>query len=154
MLLRSGKTKQPTLAGKRIRLRPFRAADTRTMHAIYGDAKHMQYWSVPPSRTLDETRKAMRWHLAYRPFSYAMWAIEESKSGTLVGMINYHRRNLRERRVDMGWIVLPGQTGKGFMTDAGRTLLRHLIDTLKVHKVEALIRPENKPSAALARRLG
>ena len=40
------------------------------------------------------------------------------------------------------------------MTEAGRALLRYLIDTLKIHKVEALIRPENKPSAALAKRLG
>ena len=44
--------------------------------------------------------------------------------------------------------------GKGYMTEAGQALLRHLIDTLKVHRVEALIRPENKPSAALAKRLG
>ena len=40
------------------------------------------------------------------------------------------------------------------MTEAGRALLRHLIDDLGVHKVEALIRPDNKPSAALAKRLG
>jgi len=40
------------------------------------------------------------------------------------------------------------------MTEAGRALLRHLIDRLKIHKVEALIRKENKPSVALARRLG
>jgi ribosomal-protein-alanine N-acetyltransferase len=40
------------------------------------------------------------------------------------------------------------------MTEAGQALLRHLIDDLGVHKVEALIRQENEPSAALARRLG
>ena len=40
------------------------------------------------------------------------------------------------------------------MAEAGRALLRHLFDDLGVHKVEAFIRPENEPSAALARRLG
>ena len=35
-----------------------------------------------------------------------------------------------------------------------RPVLRHLFDELGVHKVEALIRPGNKPSQALARRLG
>jgi ribosomal-protein-alanine N-acetyltransferase len=69
-------------------------------------------------------------------------------------MINYFRRDLRERRVEVGWLILPAVQGKGYMTEAGRALLRHLIDTLKVHRVEALIRPENKPSAALAERLG
>lgn len=44
--------------------------------------------------------------------------------------------------------------GKGLMAEAGRALLRHLIDRLRIHEVEALIRRENKPSAALAKRLG
>ena len=61
---------------------------------------------------------------------------------------------MRERRVDVGWMMLPTLQGKGYMTEAGRALLRYLIDKLRIHKVEALIRPENKPSAALAKRLG
>jgi len=144
----------PILDSKRIRLRPFRAGDTATMHTIYADAKHMQYWSIEPSRSLEVTRKSMRWHVAYKPRYYAMWAVEEKKNRKLIGMINYHRRDLRERRVDMGWVVLPDNTGKGYMTEAGQTLIRYLIDTLKIHKVEALIRKENKPSQALAKRLG
>ncbi len=150
----ASKFRQPTLPGARIRLRPFRASDAKAMHAIYGDAQHMRFWGADPSPDLAATRKSMRWHVAYHPRHYAMWAIEETKSRKLVGMINYHRRERRERRVDMGWAVLPGMDGKGYMTEAGRTLLRHLIDKLRVHKVEALIRKENKPSQALARRLG
>ncbi|MDI1286337.1 MAG: GNAT family protein [Reyranella sp.] len=71
-----------------------------------------------------------------------------------IGMINYHRRELRERRVDVGWLLLPAHQGKGYMAEAACALLRHLFDDLGVHKVEALIRQENKPSAALAKRLG
>ena len=40
------------------------------------------------------------------------------------------------------------------MTEAGRVLIGHLVGKLKVHKVEALIRADNKPSIALAKRLG
>ena len=40
----------------------------------------------------------MRWHVAYRPGNYVLWAVEESKSGKVIGMINYHHRNLREKR--------------------------------------------------------
>jgi ribosomal-protein-alanine N-acetyltransferase len=83
-----------------------------------------------------------------------MWAVEEKKSRKVVGMINYHRRDLREKRVDVGWLLLPAFQGKGYTAEAGRALLRHLFDDLDVHKVEALIQPENKPSAALAKRLG
>ena len=51
-------------------------------------------------------------------------------------------------------MLLPERQGKGLMFEAARALLRHLIDDLNVHKIEALIQPDNRPSAALARRLG
>jgi ribosomal-protein-alanine N-acetyltransferase len=146
--------KQPIFATKRLRLRAFRASDIEAMHALYADADNLRYWSTPPSANLGATRRAMRWHLVYRPRQYVIWAVEESKSRKVIGMINYHHRNLREKRVDVGWMILPQQQGKGYMTEAGRALLRHLFDDLGVHKVEALIERANKPSAALAKRLG
>jgi len=144
----------PTLETDRLRLRAFRATDLKALHALYGDAENLRYWGTDPSPSLDETRRMLRWHIAYHPFQYVLWAIEEKKSRRLVGMINYHRRDRRERRVDVGWIMAPGRQGKGYMTEAGRALLRYLIDRLKIHKVEALIRADNVPSAALAQRLG
>jgi ribosomal-protein-alanine N-acetyltransferase len=144
----------PILQTDRLRLRPFRASDLKAVHALYGDGENLRYWGVEPSPSLDSTRKMMRWHIAGAPRHYMIWAVEEKKSKRVVGMINYFRRDLRERRVEVGWLIQPDVQGKGYMTEAGRALLRYLIDTLGVHRVEALIRPENKPSAALAKRLG
>jgi ribosomal-protein-alanine N-acetyltransferase len=135
-------------------LRPFRAGDVAAMHPLYGDADNLRYWGTLPSPNLEASRRMLRWHLPYRPRNYALWAVALKRSDKLIGMINYHRRELREKRVDVGWLLLPGVQGKGYMTEAGRALLRHLFDDLGVHKVEALIRPENKASAALAERLG
>jgi ribosomal-protein-alanine N-acetyltransferase len=146
--------KQSTLLTKRLRLRPFRGGDLKVLHALYGNADNLRYWGVSPSTDLAATRRMFSWHLAFHPRQYVLWAIEEAASRKVVGMINYHRRELRERRVDVGWLLLPEFQGKGYMAEAGRALLRHLFDDLAVHKVEALIRRENKPSAALARRLG
>ena len=144
----------PILETERLRLRPFRAGDLKAVHALYSDAGNLRYWGTDPSASLDDTRRVMRWHVAYHPFQYVLWAVEEKKTKRLIGMINYHRRDLRERRVEVGWIMASGLQGKGLMTEAARALLRYLIDRLRIHKVEALIRAENKPSTALAKRLG
>ncbi|HSI02639.1 MAG TPA: GNAT family N-acetyltransferase [Reyranella sp.] len=144
----------PTIETERLRLRAFRQADLNALHALYADAENLRYWGTDPSPSIDETRRMLRWHIAYHPAQYVLWAVEERKARRLIGMINYHRRDRRERRADVGWIMAPGLQGKGYMTEAGRALLRYLIDRLKIHKVEALIRPDNKPSAALAKRLG
>ena len=146
--------KQPTLTTKRLRLRPFRVSDGVALHRLYGDAENLRFWGTDPSPSPDATQRMLRWHMGYRLRDYVLWAVEETRSRRLVGMINYHRREIRERRVDIGWLILPEMHGKGYMTEAGRALLRHLFDDLRVHKVEAYIRKENKPSVALARRLG
>ena len=146
--------KQPTFVTRRLRLRPFRGSDGAALHQLYGDGENLRFWGTDPSPNPNTTQRMLRWHLGYRPLKYVLWAVEETKSRRLVGMINYHRREIREKRVDVGWLILPEMQGKGYMTEAGRALLRHLFDDLGVHKVEALIRKDNKPSAALARRLG
>jgi ribosomal-protein-alanine N-acetyltransferase len=135
-------------------LRAFRAGDLKPLHALYGDPYNLRYWGGPPSTGLSDTRRMMRWHLTYRPAAYVLWAIEEKDSRRVIGMINYHRRDRREKRVDVGWLLRPEYQGKSYMAEAAQALLRHLFDTLKIHKVEALIRPENKPSIGLAERLG
>ncbi len=125
----ASKLRQPTFETERLRLRPFRKSEAKVLHVLYGDEKNLRYWGVDPSPNLDSTRKMLRWHVSFHPFHYALWAIEEKKSRRVVGMINYHRRDLRERRVDVGWLALPRAQGKGYMTEAGRALLRHLFDT-------------------------
>ena len=80
------------------------------MHELYGDADNLRYWSVDrPAPTSPRTRRMMRWHLAYRPRHYVMWAVEETQEPRgVIGMINYHRRDLREKRVDVGWLIAAG----------------------------------------------
>ena len=73
----------PTLETDRLRLRPFRPADLKALHALYGDPENLRYWGVDPSPSLDETRRMLRWHIAYHPFQYALWAVEE-KAGRRV----------------------------------------------------------------------
>src|SRR5689334_17548029 len=103
----------PTIETERLKLRAFRASDLKALHALYGNAENLRYWGTDPSVSLDETRRALRWHISYHPFLYVLWAIEEKKSKKLIGMINYHRRDRRERRVDMGWIMAPDRQGQG-----------------------------------------
>lgn len=144
----------PTFDTKRLRVRPWRKSDLAALHALYGDPVNLRYWSVPANARLEDTRKQMRWHTAYKPNWYVMWALEEKKSKRVIGMVNYHHRFMHQKRVDVGWLILPSHQGKGLTTEAMRPLLHHLFDTLGIHKVEALIVPANKASQALARRLG
>src|SRR5689334_22465469 len=112
----------PILETERLRLRPFRTTDLKALHALYGDAENLRYWGVDPSASLEETKRMLRWHIAHHPFQYALWAVEEKATKRVVGLVNYHRREMRERRVDVGWMIVPARQGKGYMTEACRAL--------------------------------
>ena len=144
----------PAFETRRLRVRPWRKSDLAALHTLYSDAENLRYWNVPANKELGETRKQMRWHLAYKPHWHMMWALEERKTKRVIGMVNYHNRMMHSKRADVGWLILPSHQGKGLTTEGMRPLLQHLFDDLRIHKVEALIMPANKASQALARRLG
>ena len=146
--------KAPTFNTRRLRVRPWRASDLADLHALYSDAENLRYWSVPANARIEDTRRQLRWHLAYKPRWYVMWALEEKKTKRVIGMINYHHRFVQQKRVDVGWLILPKYQGKGLTVEAMRPLLHHLFEDVGIHKVEALIMPANKPSRTLAERLG
>jgi len=146
--------KPPTFKTRRLVVRPWRKSDLQDMHALYGDSGNLDYWNAPAHKTLAETRRSMRWHLRYQPQYYGIWAVEEKKSGRVVGMVNYHHRFAAQKRVDVGWLIRPSHQNKGLTAEAMRPLLRYLVRDVGVHKIEALIMPANKPSQALARKLG
>jgi ribosomal-protein-alanine N-acetyltransferase len=146
--------KPPTFKTRRLIVRPWLKGDLEAAYTLYSDAGNLRYWNTPAHTTLDQTKRVMRWHVAYRPQYYTMWAVEEKKSGRVIGMVNYHHRFTDQRRVDVGWLILRSHQGKGLTAEAMRPVLKYLFDKVGVHKVEALIMPANKPSQGLARKLG
>ncbi len=54
----------------------------------------------------------------------------------------------------LGYYVGAGYQQRGYMTEALRLVLAHAFETLKLHRVEANIQPDNTASLALVRRAG
>ena len=69
-------------------------------------------------------------------------------------MVNYHHREVRNRRLEIGYIIARKHQGRGFGTEAVQALIQYCTDELAVHRIEALIHPENTASTRLVERLG
>jgi ribosomal-protein-alanine N-acetyltransferase len=54
----------------------------------------------------------------------------------------------------LGYYAFAGHEGQGFMHAGIRAVVRHAFGTLKLHRVEANIQPENQASIALVRSCG
>jgi [ribosomal protein S5]-alanine N-acetyltransferase len=54
----------------------------------------------------------------------------------------------------LGYSIDASETGKGYMTEALDTAIRYVFDSVRLHRIEANIQPENAPSLRVAQKLG
>src|SRR5712691_9294467 len=71
----------------------------------------------------------------------------------LVGILDY-RLNWRSRKVELGYWLDAAMEGKGIVTQACRTMVRHAFEEHEMHKVEISCATDNTRSRAVAERLG
>ena len=143
----------PDMETPRLRLRRLVLADAPGLHGAYGDAENMRFWDAPPCADLAETERHIHMSLSFSPAVHAAWAVSRKDDGRFIGMVNYHARQARNRRLAVGWILIPAAQGHGWAAEAMMPLLRHCFDTLDTHRIEAEIEPENTRSEILAARL-
>jgi [ribosomal protein S5]-alanine N-acetyltransferase len=144
----------PDFETERLRLRRLTEDDAHDLHRAYGDAETMRYWDAPPSRDVAETEQRIQRSLAFHATWQATWAVLTKDQGSFVGTVNYHARQSWNRRLAVGWILVPEFWGRGYMQEAMQVLIAHCFGPLGTHRMEAEIEPENLRSAQLATRFG
>jgi len=144
----------PEILTHRLRLRAFTPEDAPEFHAAYGDPVAMRHWNHAPSPDIERTARYIRGWTKANPKDAMIWAIALGDTDRCIGMVNYHTRNARSFRVEIGYILAPQAAGQGYATEALTAFIGHLHTALHVHRIEAQIEPENVKSRALVERLG
>jgi ribosomal-protein-alanine N-acetyltransferase len=88
------------------------------------------------------------------PTSYG-FVVVSSEDAQLVGAINI--TNIVHGVFQSGYVgyfAFAGHEGNGFMAQGLRAVVRHAFSSLRLHRLEANIQPENVASIALARTCG
>jgi ribosomal-protein-alanine N-acetyltransferase len=142
----------PVLETPRLKLRPITASDAEGLHEASGDADAMRHWDFPPSRDLSQTAERIRTSVEVDPRWHGTWAIQ-TRAGRFVGAINYHAHNEAQRRLALGWILVPSCWRHGLMTEAAPPVISHCFARLNAHRIEARIEPDNRSSRRLATKL-
>jgi RimJ/RimL family protein N-acetyltransferase len=82
-----------------------------------------------------------------------MWAVEEQKTGEMIGRVGCW---YPEGWVgfEIGWTLRGAFWGNGFATEAGKASMDYAFRELGQWEVISLIRPDNIPSRPVAEKLG
>jgi [ribosomal protein S5]-alanine N-acetyltransferase len=143
-----------SLASGRTELRPWDEADAEALFAAFGDPATMRFWDRPPYHDVAALAEAIRGSRSVDPAYHAAFAVLLRATGQPIGMINYHDRRVANRRLAVGWILVPSRHRQGLMREAAAAFLDYCFNALNTHRVEARIEPANTPSVALAGALG
>ena len=145
----------PVIDATRLRLRPLVVADAEALHRAYGDPEAMRFWDSPASVDLAETARRIEQSLRVSPERHAAWGmVLKGNPSTIVGMVNYHRREPWNRRLEVGYILARPYWRQGLMHEAMVYFIDYCIEMLNTHRIEATIEPDNVGSLRLVERLG
>lgn len=84
------------------------------------------------------------------------WRIFELIDNTnqVVGNCGYHTWWLDHDRAEIGYWLNEQARGKGYMTEALKAIMKYGFESMNLHRIEAMISPENLASRKLVEALG
>lgn len=142
------KSDTPTLITARFTCRCVQDGDEEAFWPAFSDPEHMRYWSSAPF-----TRKAeFREYLLDRQWGGRTWIADPREGGAPV--FRMVAGSMLEEVAEIGYILVPGQQGKGIAGECISALITHLFRVEGFHRIFADVDPRNTPSNRLLEKLG
>ncbi len=147
-----------TLRGQLTFLRPMQKDDLALLHKWLNDPAIMEWWDGRDHpATFDRVETRFRKSIEGHDRDAQRYTIEVEKDGErrAIGMIQFGRMQPRPKNTQVDVLIgEPDFRDAGYGTDALRTLLRHLFEDLKAHRVWHTMRAANAQAMKSAEKLG
>jgi RimJ/RimL family protein N-acetyltransferase len=139
---------QTVFETERLVVTPWRDDHAATAHAAYSQAEFVRYLGNPvPHPDLAYTRAWIA------RITDGFWAVEAKPARELVGAAVLKPLPGGDGEWEVGWHVFPAHQRQGYATEIGRGGIRQGFSN-GLNEIFAIVRPENAPSLAVARKLG
>lgn len=145
----------PTLESSRLRLRPFSLADASDVQRLAG-AREVAATTITVPHPYEDGL-AEQWIATHGPAfvegKSLTLAVTELESGALVGAVGL-ALTPQDHRAELGyWIGVP-YWGRGYATEAARTMVQHGIRGLGLHRIVARHMAHNLASGRVMQKIG
>jgi ribosomal-protein-alanine N-acetyltransferase len=141
----------------RLTFRRLRTEDLDDLCRLYADPEVRRYF---PNGTLnrDETGEELDWFLdgSNEGFpEHGLWATIERRTGDFIGRCGLLQWTIEGRReTEIAYMIARDHWHQGLGEEAAKALVHHGFETLGLHRLIALIDPENLPSMRTAEKAG
>ncbi len=145
----------PVLHTNRLLLRQITDADLPRVFEGLSRPEMIQFYGVSYN-TPEETQIQMEWYRKLREEQTGTWwgITLAHQTESLIGAIGINNLNATHRNAEAGFWILPEFQQKGYMREAFSAVLQYLFTHTNLHRVYALVEPENGPSLSLLEKSG
>jgi RimJ/RimL family protein N-acetyltransferase len=146
---------QPVLATDRLVARPWTTTDgdLAVAYDIYS-RKDVARWLGAPIEPDQIQTRVEHWSQPTGDPTYGVWAVERrAVPGVPIGSVLLRPLPPALEDVEIAWHLHPDHWGNGYATEIGRAAAERAFQT-GMDEVFAIVRPGNRRSMAVARRLG
>lgn len=145
----------PELRTERFILRELENRDARELFKILSDDKVMYYYGSDPLVTVYEAKNVISYFKEQFTQGKAIrWAIADAQTNQLIGTIGFHNWLSQYHRAEIGFEVSQDYWQRGVASEAARAVLTYGFEEFALHRISALVAPENLASNALVQKLG
>ena len=141
------------LTTERLELKSWRRNDAREFHAIWGDPKVI-WWGA--SQNLNESQSRLNTILdeTAKWLPGCGWYAVRNRTGVIIGNVMLQPARCLSNETEIGWHFIHRYQGKGYATEAAKTLLCAGFKRLDIERIIAPIVPTNVAAQRVASKLG
>lgn len=128
----------PVLTTARLRLRQLTHADAPEIVAIFSSPDVLRYLNQPPVDTTEKAIGLIDWlNGFYQSHEAVTWAITLHGDDRLIGSCGNYAWDRSNRRVDIGYQLMPSHWGQGYATEATHAILAWSFENFDLHRIQA-----------------
>jgi RimJ/RimL family protein N-acetyltransferase len=142
----------PVIKTPRLHLRRWTNADRDSFRRMVADPDVMRHLHDFAPMSVAQADRALADTLEHYKVGYGDWAIVEPSSGDIMGESGL--TPVEGGEVEIGWMLFQQFWGRGYAFEAANAVKEYALDSLRLSRLVAFVRPDNERSKRLAEKLG
>jgi len=121
----------------------------------FSDSEIKTFFGLPSDEELQNEKLRFQQGMTMSGKSFLYFHLLDKINGVVMGWCGYHTWFTQHLRAEIGYVLNEDvYKGKGYMSQALPAVIKYGFETMNLHRIEALISPDNIPSLKLIKRSG
>ena len=148
-------SKIPTIKTDRLTLRKLSLDDTDDLYEYAKRADVTLYLTWSPHVDKTYTFQYLKYlQTRYNHGDFYDWAVCDRESGKMIGTCGFTRFDFPNDSAEIGYVINPEFSGKGYATEAVAAVIEYGFNTLLLNRIECRFIPENLASRRVMEKNG